>query len=305
MVENWTDESIYWDLKRGGHDYRKVYAAYKAAMEHTGQPTVILAKTIKGYGLGSHFAGRNATHQMKKMTLDDLKGFRDSLRIPISDEQLEADPVVVEQPPRDVAVVQRPELQEHGEEVGQLRGVELDPCCAVGLLEAHQCDTALAGVPVGEVRQVQGAAAGHVEGVDVVHLQLPGRGALQHVHEGREVGHVVLRHLGEGRPQQRDPGHELLGGVVQQQRDHLPHARTVRRVERGPAASITSPLHQSPSLGNIPLGTPLPSQFSRLTLPWVDPPERSSPDVWRSLSISKFSAATPLSTPEPSPKISP
>ncbi|MDC5698446.1 pyruvate dehydrogenase (acetyl-transferring), homodimeric type [Intrasporangium calvum] len=92
MVEHWTDDQIWWNLKRGGHDYRKVYAAYKAAMEHTGQPTVILAKTIKGYGLGSHFAGRNATHQMKKMTLEDLKQFRDSLRIPISDEQLEADP---------------------------------------------------------------------------------------------------------------------------------------------------------------------------------------------------------------------
>ncbi|GAB3048279.1 pyruvate dehydrogenase (acetyl-transferring), homodimeric type [Intrasporangium mesophilum] len=92
MVESWTDDQIWWDLKRGGHDYRKVFAAYKAAMEHTGQPTVILAKTIKGYGLGSHFAGRNATHQMKKMTLEDLKAFRDGLRIPISDEQLEADP---------------------------------------------------------------------------------------------------------------------------------------------------------------------------------------------------------------------
>ena len=87
-----TDAQVWWDLKRGGHDYRKVYAAYKAAMEHTGQPTVILAKTIKGYGLGTHFAGRNATHQMKKMTLDDLKAFRDSLRIPISDAQLEEDP---------------------------------------------------------------------------------------------------------------------------------------------------------------------------------------------------------------------
>jgi len=91
MVENLSDADI-WNLKRGGHDYRKVYAAYKAATEHTGQPTVILAKTIKGYGLGTHFAGRNATHQMKKMTLDDLKAFRDELRIPISDEQLEADP---------------------------------------------------------------------------------------------------------------------------------------------------------------------------------------------------------------------
>ncbi|ADU48570.1 pyruvate dehydrogenase (acetyl-transferring), homodimeric type [Intrasporangium calvum] len=96
MVEHWTDDQIWWNLRRGGHDYRKVYAAYKAAMEHTGQPTVILAKTIKGYGLGSHFAGRNATHQMKKMTLEDLKQFRDSLRIPITDEQLEANPY---QPP--------------------------------------------------------------------------------------------------------------------------------------------------------------------------------------------------------------
>ncbi|MGZ4774688.1 MAG: pyruvate dehydrogenase (acetyl-transferring), homodimeric type, partial [Oryzihumus sp.] len=91
MVEHMNDDEI-WNLKRGGHDYRKLYAAYKAAMEHNGQPTVILAKTIKGYGLGTHFAGRNATHQMKKLTLDDLKGLRDSLRIPISDEQLEANP---------------------------------------------------------------------------------------------------------------------------------------------------------------------------------------------------------------------
>ncbi|HJQ44846.1 MAG TPA: pyruvate dehydrogenase (acetyl-transferring), homodimeric type, partial [Amycolatopsis sp.] len=80
------------NLKRGGHDYRKVYAAYKAAMEHHGQPTVILAHTIKGYGLGPSFEGRNATHQMKKLTLDDLKLFRDAQRIPISDEELERDP---------------------------------------------------------------------------------------------------------------------------------------------------------------------------------------------------------------------
>jgi pyruvate dehydrogenase E1 component len=92
MVADWTDEDIWWKLKRGGLDYHKVYAAYKAAMEHNGQPTVILAKTIKGYTLGSHFSGRNATHQMKKLTLEDLKGFRDTLHIPISDEQLEADP---------------------------------------------------------------------------------------------------------------------------------------------------------------------------------------------------------------------
>ena len=91
LVEDYSDDQV-WGLRRGGHDYRKVYAAYKAATEHKGRPTVILAKTIKGYGLGPHFEGRNATHQMKKMTLDDLKLFRDTMRIPISDAQLEADP---------------------------------------------------------------------------------------------------------------------------------------------------------------------------------------------------------------------
>ena len=91
LVKNMTDDEI-WALKRGGHDYRKVYAAYKAAVEHTGQPTVILAHTIKGYALGPSFAGRNATHQMKKLKLDDLKHLRDELHIPISDEELEKDP---------------------------------------------------------------------------------------------------------------------------------------------------------------------------------------------------------------------
>ncbi|UYN84117.1 MAG: pyruvate dehydrogenase (acetyl-transferring), homodimeric type [Microcella sp.] len=95
MVADYSDDQI-WKLKRGGHDYRKVYAAFKAASEHKGQPTVILAKTVKGYGLGPSFEGRNATHQMKKLTLDNLKQFRDEMRIPITDAQLEADPY---QPP--------------------------------------------------------------------------------------------------------------------------------------------------------------------------------------------------------------
>ena len=91
LVKDWTDDEI-WALQRGGNDYRKMYAAYKAATEHKGQPTVILAHTVKGYLLGSHFAGRNATHQMKKLKVDDLKGLRDRLHIPITDEELEADP---------------------------------------------------------------------------------------------------------------------------------------------------------------------------------------------------------------------
>jgi len=89
MVEHLTDEQIE-RLPRGGHDYRKVYAAFDAATKHTGQPTVILAHTIKGWLLES-FQGRNATHQMKKLTKDDLKGFRDRLQIPISDEQIDGD----------------------------------------------------------------------------------------------------------------------------------------------------------------------------------------------------------------------
>jgi pyruvate dehydrogenase E1 component len=118
MVGNMTDPEI-WNLKRGGHDYRKVYAAYQAATEHHGQPTVILAKTIKGYGLGPHFAGRNATHQMKKMTLDDLKLFRDELRIPITDEALEKNPYL---PPYYHPGQDAPEIQYLMERRRQLGG---------------------------------------------------------------------------------------------------------------------------------------------------------------------------------------
>jgi pyruvate dehydrogenase E1 component len=91
LVAGMSDDEI-WALKRGGHDYRKVYAAYQAATEFRGKPTVVLAMTVKGYGLGASFEARNATHQMKKLTLEDLKAFRDHLRIPIADAQLEADP---------------------------------------------------------------------------------------------------------------------------------------------------------------------------------------------------------------------
>lgn len=89
LVKDWSDDDI-WLLSRGGHDYQKIYAAYSAAMQHTGQPTVILAKTIKGWTLGSHFEARNATHQMKKLTREDLMEFRDRLFIPLEDDQLDA-----------------------------------------------------------------------------------------------------------------------------------------------------------------------------------------------------------------------
>ena len=89
LVAGWSDEKI-WGLKRGGHDYRKLFAAYKAATEKNGKPTVILAKTIKGWTLGSHFEARNSTHQMKKMTHEDLIQFRDTLHIPLPDSAIDA-----------------------------------------------------------------------------------------------------------------------------------------------------------------------------------------------------------------------
>jgi pyruvate dehydrogenase E1 component len=88
MVANWTDDDI-WRLNRGGHDPHKIYAAYKAAVEHVGQPTVILAKTIKGYGMGEAGEAQNITHQQKKMGTTSLKAFRDRFRLPIADEDLE------------------------------------------------------------------------------------------------------------------------------------------------------------------------------------------------------------------------
>ncbi len=87
MVSNLTDERIR-KLNRGGHDPVKVYNAFKAAVEHKGQPTIILAKTVKGYGLGESGEGRNITHQQKKMNEDELREFRTRFAIPISDEDV-------------------------------------------------------------------------------------------------------------------------------------------------------------------------------------------------------------------------
>src|SRR5438874_3554675 len=87
MVANMSDEEI-WRLNRGGHDPRKVYAAYAAAMSHKGQPTVILAKTVKGFGLGKGGEGQMIAHQQKKLSTEDLRAFRDRFNIPVSDEDL-------------------------------------------------------------------------------------------------------------------------------------------------------------------------------------------------------------------------
>ncbi|KDB63121.1 putative pyruvate dehydrogenase (acetyl-transferring), homodimeric type, partial [Bordetella bronchiseptica B18-5 (C3)] len=88
MVARMSDEDI-WRLNRGGHDPHKVYAAFDAASKHAGQPTVILAKTIKGYGMGHVGQAKNPTHQQKKLELDSIREFRDRFGIPIPDDKLE------------------------------------------------------------------------------------------------------------------------------------------------------------------------------------------------------------------------
>ncbi len=87
MVADMSDDEI-WALERGGHDPQKVYAAYAAAMQHKGQPTLILAKTVKGFGMGESGEGQMIAHQAKKMTQDSIRQFRDRFNIPITDEQL-------------------------------------------------------------------------------------------------------------------------------------------------------------------------------------------------------------------------
>lgn len=87
MVADLTDEEI-WKLNRGGHDVEKVYAAYHSAVNHVGQPTVILAKTIKGYGLGSAGEALNIAHNVKKMSSDELKKFRERFEIPVPEDQI-------------------------------------------------------------------------------------------------------------------------------------------------------------------------------------------------------------------------
>ena len=93
LVKDWSDDQI-WALRRGGHDPVKVYAAYAAAVRHTGQPTVVLAKTVKGYGMGEAGEGQNITHQQKKMGLEALRKFRDRFAIPVTDDQIEKIPFV-------------------------------------------------------------------------------------------------------------------------------------------------------------------------------------------------------------------
>jgi pyruvate dehydrogenase E1 component len=102
LVADWSDDEI-WALQRGGHDSIKMYAAYKAACEHRGAPTVVLAKTIKGYGMGDAGEAQNIAHQAKKMELEAMRTFRDRFALPITDEQISAERIPFLKPADDSA----------------------------------------------------------------------------------------------------------------------------------------------------------------------------------------------------------
>jgi pyruvate dehydrogenase E1 component len=123
LVERLTDDEV-WALNRGGHDPFKMYAAYKAATEHKGAPTVILAKTIKGYGMGSAGEGMNIAHQQKKLLVDQLRSFRDRFSIPISDSELEHVPFIKPAPDSREAVYLRDRTAKFGAVPTRRRNVE-------------------------------------------------------------------------------------------------------------------------------------------------------------------------------------
>jgi pyruvate dehydrogenase E1 component len=113
MADHLSDEQLR-KMRRGGHDPEKVYAAYKAAVDHRGQPTVILAKTIKGYGLGESGEGRNVTHKQKELNQEELREFRARFGIPISDQDLPSAPFY--RPPEESPEIQY--LHEHRQNLG-------------------------------------------------------------------------------------------------------------------------------------------------------------------------------------------
>jgi len=134
MVADMSDDEL-WRLNRGGHDPYKVYAAYAEAAKHKGQPTVILAKTVKGYGMGASGEAQNPTHQQKKMDLDSLRQFRDRFNIPLSDAQVES--LDFYRPPADSLEMKY--LKERVETLGTLPARQpLDECLMVPTLEAFE-----------------------------------------------------------------------------------------------------------------------------------------------------------------------
>jgi pyruvate dehydrogenase complex dehydrogenase (E1) component len=197
MVDGMSDEEI-WALNRGGHDPYKVYAAYAAAVHTQGRPTVILAKTIKGYGMGEAGEGQNITHQQKKMTGAALLAFRDRFQIPISDEQVAE--AAFYKPAEDSAEMHY--LREHREHLGRAAapapahgGAARGPA-AVGLRGSAQGHRRASGVDHHGLRPDPQHARAR-QAARLAHRPDRAR-RVAHVRHG---GHVPpARHLQPGRP---------------------------------------------------------------------------------------------------------
>ncbi|MDD5403334.1 MAG: pyruvate dehydrogenase (acetyl-transferring), homodimeric type [Sulfuricella sp.] len=146
MVANMSDEDV-WRLNRGGHDPFKVYSAYAAAVKHRGQPTVILAKTVKGYGMGESGEGQNVTHQAKKMSDVSLKQFRDRFNIPIADDQLSSVPLY--RPAEDSAEMQY--LKQRRKDLGGYLPARRQKAAALDVPSLKDFDAILAGTGEREI----------------------------------------------------------------------------------------------------------------------------------------------------------
>ena len=245
MVEHLSDDQLR-NLSRGGHDYRKVYAAFKAATEHVGQPTVILAHTIKGWTLGPDFEARNATHQMKKLTVAELKDFRDRLYLEIPDAAIEA-----EQPPYYHPGEQSDEIQYMLERRAALGGflpkrvVRAKPLALTGNGAYDELRKGSGKQAGGHHDGVRPAAQGTDEGSGdrrAVRADHPGRGPhLRHglavpdredllavrpeLRGGRPQPAALLQGVGEGADPARGHQRGRRHGVDDRRRHRLRHAR--------------------------------------------------------------------------------
>ncbi len=175
LVADWTDDDI-WRLNRGGHDMFKVFTAYKAAVEHTGQPTLILAKTIKGYGMGESGEAQNISHQKKELSLKALKDFRARFTIPVADDKLEEMPYI--------------KLEENSPELAYMRKQRMD---LGGYLPSRRRTSATLQIP--ELSAFEALLKASGEGREISTTQVIGRifnTLLKDKNVGRNVVPIVV-----------------------------------------------------------------------------------------------------------------
>ena len=232
LVADWSDEDI-WNLNRGGHDPHKVYAAFHAAVHHKGQPTLILPKTIKGYGMGESGEAQNITHQQKKMTVDSIRVFRDRFQIPVPDDKLDEVPFVNFAPGSPEAEVH--EGPAHG--VGRLSADAPAQGGGAAGAAAHHVRALLKSTDEREISttmafvQILQTAAARQDHRQAHRSHRPGRVA--HLRHGRPV--PAARHLEPARPALHAAGRRPVDVLQGKRRT----ARSCRKASTSPARCAT------------------------------------------------------------------